>query len=83
MPEERKIICTLEKEFYSEKDQGKLRVLFEILPSGIHPVNKDEFFCKTEQVFVTGGYGEIKERFKDSIFEAKCILSKYIQGGCL
>lgn len=75
MPEERRVLCTVEKGYISEREEqiGKLRVYFEIFSSGdIFPINHNEFFCETEQVFVTGGYSEIKEKFKNNLFEVIC-----------
>ncbi|EKI2325272.1 hypothetical protein ACRQPS_005199 [Klebsiella pneumoniae] len=42
---------------------GKIKII---------PINQSEFFCETEQVFVTGGFSEIKDKFKDNLFEATC-----------
>ena len=72
---ERRVLCTIEKGYSSDREEqiGKLRVYFEIFSNGeIYPVNQNEDFCDTEQVFVTGGYGDLKEKFKSSLFEVNC-----------
>ncbi|WP_048781305.1 MULTISPECIES: AAA family ATPase [Pantoea] len=85
--QERKVLCTIEKSYSSERDEqiGKLRVYFEVFENGdILPINQMEFFCDTEQVFVTSGYSDIKERFKNNLFEAVCIPTSFEQkdGNC-
>lgn len=85
--QERKVLCTIEKGYSSEREEqiGKLRVYFEVFESGdILPINKMEFFCDTEQAFVTSGYSDIKERFKSNLFEAICIPTNFEQkdGNC-
>jgi len=85
--QERKVLCTIEKGYSSEREEqiGKLRVYYEIFDNGdILPVNQMEFFCDTEQVFVTNGYSEIKEKFKNNLFEAICIPTNFEQrdGNC-
>ncbi|MNG69114.1 hypothetical protein D3C79_274640 [compost metagenome] len=85
--QERKVLCTIEKGYSSEREEqiGKLRVYFEIFENGdISPINQMEFFCDTEQVFVTNGYSDIKERFKNNLFEAICIPTNFEQkdGNC-
>jgi hypothetical protein len=45
---ERKVLCTIEKSYASERDEqlGKLRVYFEVHPGGeITPINSSEFFA--------------------------------------
>lgn len=76
---ERKVLCTIEKSYASERDEqlGKLRVYFEVHPGGeITPINSSEFFCNTEQVFVTTGYSDLKEKYGNSLFEARCVHTK-------
>ncbi|MDE8754346.1 AAA family ATPase [Pectobacterium polaris] len=85
--QERKVLCTIEKGYSSEREEqiGKLRVYFEVFENGdILPINKIEFFCDTEQVFVTSGYSDIKEKFKNNLFEAICIPTNFEQkdGNC-
>lgn len=85
--QERKVLCTIEKGYSSEREEqiGKLRVYFEVFENGdILPINKMDFFCDTEQVFVTSGYSDIKERFKSNLFEAICIPTNFEQkdGNC-
>ncbi|QQA74590.1 AAA family ATPase [Pectobacterium parmentieri] len=85
--QERKVLCTIEKGYSSEREEqiGKLRVYFEVFENGdILPINKMEFFCDTEQVFVTSGYSDIKEKFKSNLFEAICIPTNFEQkdGNC-
>ncbi|BCZ60033.1 ATPase AAA [Serratia marcescens] len=85
--QERKVLCTIEKGYSSEREEqiGKLRVYFEVFENGdILPINQMEFFCETEQVFVTSGYSDIKERFKNNLFEAICIPTNFDQkdGNC-
>lgn len=85
--QERKVLCTIEKGYSSEREEqiGKLRVYFEVFENGdILPINEMEFFCDTEQVFVTSGYSDIKERFKSNLFEAICIPTNFEQkdGNC-
>lgn len=85
--QERKVLCTIEKGYTSEREEqiGKLRVYFEVLSNGdISPINEAEFFCTTEQVFVTSGYAEIKDSFKNNLFEAICIPTNFEQkdGNC-
>lgn len=77
--DERKVLCTIEKGYSSERDDqlGKLRVYFEILSNNeIVPINSTELFCNTEQVFVTSGYSELKEKFGQMLFVATCVHSK-------
>lgn len=78
-PIERKIICAVDKGYtHAGSDLGKLKVFYEILPSGdVAPINSTEFFCETECVFVTGQFGELKEKFGDKLFEATCIPSSF------
>lgn len=76
---ERKVLCTIEKSYHSERDDqlGKLRVFFEILPNGdVTPINSVEEFCFTNQVFVTSGFRDIKEKFGLNLFEATCTESR-------
>lgn len=85
--QERKVLCTIEKGYSSEREEqiGKLRVYFEVFENGdILPINKMDFFCDTEQVFVTSGYSDIKEKFKNNLFEAICIPTNFEQkdGNC-
>ncbi|MBD8155775.1 AAA family ATPase [Pantoea agglomerans] len=85
--QERKVLCTIEKGYTSEREDqiGKLRVYFEVFENGdILPINQMEFFCDTEQVFVTSGYSDIKEKFKNNLFEAICIPTNFEQkdGNC-
>lgn len=84
---ERRVLCTTEKAYSSEREEqiGKLRVFFEILSNGdISPINETEHFCETEQVFVTSGYADIKEKFKNTLFEVVCLPSTFEQkdGNC-
>ncbi|MEW4516208.1 AAA family ATPase [Proteus vulgaris] len=85
--QERKVLCTIEKGYSSEREEqiGKLRVFFEIFENGdILPINQMEYFCDTEQVFVTSGYSDIKEKFKSNLFEVICIPTTFEQkdGNC-
>ncbi|EOW9550808.1 AAA family ATPase [Vibrio fluvialis] len=76
---DRKVLCTIEKSYHGERDEqlGKLKVFFEILPNGdVTPINSVEEFCFTNKVFVTSGFGEIKEKFGTSLFEATCTESR-------
>lgn len=87
MQQERKVLCTIEKGYSSEREEqiGKLRVYFEVFESGdISPINQIEFFCDTEQVFVTSGYSDIKDKFKNNLFEVICIPTTFEQkdGNC-
>lgn len=84
---ERRVLCTTEKGYSSEREEqiGKLRVYFEILNNGdISPINESEPFCETEQVFVTSGYADIKDKFKNSLFEVVCMPTTFEQkdGNC-
>ncbi|WP_254185844.1 hypothetical protein [Pantoea sp. B270] len=84
---ERRVLCTIEKGYSSEREEqiGKLRVFFEILNNGdISPINESEPFCETEQVFVTSGYADIKEKFKNTLFEVICMPTTFEQkdGNC-
>ncbi|WP_409075724.1 AAA family ATPase [Pantoea sp. C3] len=84
---ERRVLCTTEKGYTNEREEqiGKLRAYFEVLDSGeIIPINSGEFFCETEQVFVTSGYTEIKNKFNEELFEAICIPTSFEQkdGNC-
>ena len=74
---ERKVICSVERAYgSSERDVGKLRAFFEILPTNeVVPINSTENFCETERVFVTGQFSELKEKFGDKLFEVICIPS--------
>lgn len=79
---ERRVLCTTEKGYSSEREEqiGKLRVYFEILNNGdISPINESEPFCETEQVFVTSGYADIKDKFKNSLFEVVCMPTTFEQ----
>ncbi|GEM_PF-1140533 len=72
---ERKVLCAVDQAFYGEREDqfGKLKAYYEVFSNGeIIPINQSDFFCETEQVFVTGGFSEIKEKFKDNLFEATC-----------
>ncbi|WP_326902338.1 AAA family ATPase [Kosakonia cowanii] len=72
---ERKVMCTVDRSYYGDREEqfGKLRAYYEIFSNGeVLPINKGDFFCETEQVFVTGGFSEIKEKYKDSLFEVIC-----------
>lgn len=72
---DRKVLCTVDRAFYGEREDqfGKLKAYYEVFSNGeIIPINQSEFFCETEQVFVTGGFSEIKDKFKDNLFEATC-----------
>ncbi|MER1779526.1 hypothetical protein KC961_04985, partial [Proteus mirabilis] len=85
--QERKVLCTIEKGYSSEREEqiGKLRVFFEIFENeDILPINQMEHFCDTEQVFVTSGYSDIKEKFKSNLFEVICIPTTFEQkdGNC-
>ncbi|MFP1830428.1 AAA family ATPase [Lonsdalea quercina] len=85
--QERKVLCTIEKGYSSEREEqiGKLRVYFEVFDNGdISPINKMGFFCDTEQVFVTSGYSDIKERFSNNLFEVICVPTNFEQkdGNC-
>jgi hypothetical protein len=76
---ERKVLCTIEKSYHSERDEqlGKLRVFFEVLPNGdVTPINTVEEFCQTNKVFVTSGFGDIKDKFGQNLFEATCTESR-------
>lgn len=85
---ERKVLCTIERGYSSlerEEQIGKLKVFFEVLGNGdLTPINEGDFFCETEQVFVTSGYAEIKEKFKNNLFEAVCVPTNFEQkdGNC-
>ncbi|ETS31321.1 hypothetical protein BB987_13080 [Photorhabdus temperata] len=84
---ERKVLCTIEKGYsYEREDQlGKLRVYFEILSNGeIVPINKESLFCETEQVFVTSGYSELREKYSSSLFAATCVPTNFEkkEGNC-
>lgn len=72
---DRRVLCTVDRAYYSDREEqfGKLNAYYEIFSNGdIIPINQNEFFCETEQVFVTGGFSEIKEKFKDTLFEVMC-----------
>ncbi|HIE9773341.1 TPA: hypothetical protein ACXRWP_005099 [Klebsiella pneumoniae] len=56
---DRKVLCTVDQAFYGEREDqfGKLKAYYEVFSNGeIIPINQSEFFCETEQVFVTGGF---------------------------
>jgi len=87
MQQERRVFCTIDKGYGLEREEqiGKLKVYFEIQSNGdISPINENEFFCDTEQVFVTSGYSEIKDRFKSNLFEVICVPTNFEQkdGNC-
>lgn len=77
---ERKVLCKIEKTYPSDREEqqlGKLRVFFEVMPNGeVLPINSTEEFCNTNQVFVTSGYHEIKNKFGNNLFEASCSPSR-------
>lgn len=76
---ERKVICAIERGYAgSESDVGKLRAFYEVLPSNeIVQINSTEYFCDTEQVFVTGLFSELKDKFSEKLFEATCVPSSF------
>ena len=77
---DRKVICTVEQSYSSNSmsDTGRLRVFYEVLPSKeIILINSGKPFCKTEQVFVTGQFTELKEKFGDKLFKVICKPSDY------
>ena len=77
---EKRVICAIERGYNnSDSDVGKLRAYYEILPTNeAVPINStDNFFCNTEQVFVTGQFTELKDKFDERLFEAKCVHSNY------
>ncbi|ANN29155.1 AAA family ATPase [Vibrio vulnificus] len=78
---ERRVICSIQRGYEnSESDIGKLRAFYEILTTDeIVPINspRTELFCETEQVFVTGRFSELKDKFGDKLFEAVCIPTSF------
>lgn len=76
---ERRVICVIERGYgNSDSDVGKLRAFFEIIsPNEIVPINSTEMFCETEQVFVTGKFSELKEKFGEKLFEVACIPTSF------
>lgn len=83
---ERKVICAVDKDYInSGRDVGKLKVFYEVLPSGeAVPINSTELFCETERVFVIGVFSELKDKFGDRLFEAVCSpsVTEYRIGEC-
>ena len=76
--EVRRILCTIEKSFNAEREDhiGRLNAHFEITQNDdVIPINNASDFCETNQVFVTFGYGEIKNKYGSLLFEAECVLS--------
>lgn len=68
MSNERTVICTFDHP-YPNPSQGLLFALFEKINDEYHPINEEEEFCPTEKVFVTRGYDDLEDKFKDSLFE--------------
>ncbi|CAM3557450.1 AAA family ATPase [Paraphotobacterium marinum] len=82
---ERRVICAIERGYgNSDSDVGKLRAFFEVSsPNEVTPINSTKMFCETEQVFVTGKFSELKEKFGNKLFEVYCIPSfEHRDGDC-
>lgn len=45
---------------------GEVKVVFEKFDSKLYPINKKEFFCHTEKVFITKDYEEIDNKYDNS-----------------
>ncbi len=74
---ERVVICSLAKRHGIDGDRGKVKVLFEKINDKLSPINTEEFFCATKEVFITRDYSELEEKYQGDIFELKCTPSKY------
>ncbi|MBB1370785.1 AAA family ATPase [Pseudoalteromonas sp. SR45-4] len=74
---ERIVICSLAKSFGNEGDRGKVNVFFEKIHDKLYPINIEEFFCHTKEVFITRNYSELEEKYKDELFELRCSPSKF------
>ena len=68
MSNERTVICTFDHP-YPNPSQGLIFALFEKINDEYYPINTEEDFCPTERVFVTRGYDDLEDKFKDNLFE--------------
>lgn len=68
MSNERTVICTFDHP-YPNPSQGLIFALFEKINDEYYPINTEEEFCPTERVFVTRGYDDLEDKFKDNLFE--------------
>jgi hypothetical protein len=74
---ERIVICSLAKGFGTEGDRGKVNVFFEKINDKLESINSNEFFCETNEVFITRNYSELEEEYSKELFELKCAPSKF------
>ena len=73
-----KLLCTINNDFKSHDDNfGKLDAHFELRDKqSVTLVNQGDFFCETEQLFVTAGFAELRKKFGERLFIAECIPNK-------
>jgi hypothetical protein len=77
---ERVVICSLARAFGSDGDRGKVNVFFEKINDKLYPINEQEEFCITKEVFITRNYSVLEEKYLGELFELKCSESKFEVG---
>ena len=70
------LICQLDHS-YSNPTQGIVKALYEKIDELYYPINTQEYFCETSNVFITKGYDDIEDKFSEQLFEVKAFHTKH------